>query len=216
MLVYIIILFLVLITLYFSTKEGLSEVTAKPGVNITNNVPLPSNAAVYKTPIQMMDKINSILDGEVTKEDTLNGKLQSQNKKIADYSEKVELKSNNIRGDYSRIKDDEIPDVNSSIESKRLNIDDYNKIHIPYATELNKLCNENGPTNKFVIDQPTLKGIKDYITMLDNVYDKLKIVNKELINTYTTYINQPARNYSKVYASFMEIPNETLEPNIYV
>jgi len=215
MLVYIIVFF-VLITLYFSTKEGMAtpQVTSK---SVTDNNPLPPNAAIYKTPIQMMDKINSILEGTVPKEVPLNQELKAQNDKISKYNTAVENKSKTKGGDLDRREDIDIPKVENDIRGKEIIIDNYTNKYIPYARAQNKLCNENGPTNKFIEDQRTIQGITDYITMLDTVYDKLKTVNTELIDKYNAYASQTATNYTKITANFVPFPeNDTLEPNIYV
>ena len=216
MLVCIIILFLVLLTVYFSTKEGMTTPRVTSTALITDNNPLPSNAAIYKTPIQMMDKINSILEGTVTKEETLNGELKTQNNKISKYSTEVDTEYRTLMGKVGTREDDDIPLKDAEISGTKKRIDDYEKIYIPNARAQIKLCNENGPTNKFIVDQPTIKGITDYITMLDTVYDKLKPINTELMNKYNAYVSQTATIYTKIYASFVQFPdNDTLEPNIY-
>ena len=206
MLVFI-ILFLVLITLYFSTKEGLDE--------ITDTIPIPSNAAVYKTPIEMMDKINYILDGNTTPEEALQVKIKQQNDKISDYSNTVSSNSEVIKNQYDTLTNTTIPRQTTLTAEKQGTINNYTQ-YIANATDLNKLCNQNGPTNKLSINQPNLKNVTDYITMLDNVYFNLKTVNTELIDKYNKYNAATPTNYTKVTANFMTISSESLQPEIYV
>jgi hypothetical protein len=219
MLIYIIILFLVLITLYFSTKEGLNEVTNNTEVTsktITDNISLPSNAAVYNTPIQMMDKIKYILDGNKTKEDTENEKLKTQNNVIKEYGDALEGKIKGITGELQILDTITIPRIDDNIDARKRNNEKYNG-YIAEANRINKLCNDNGPTNIFIVDQPILTNITNYITMLDTVYEKLKTVNTELMTKYKNYTDQPATNFTKVTANFIRFPdNDTLEPDKYV
>ena len=212
MLIYIIILFLVLITLYFSTKEGLNEVTDK---SITDNYPIPSNAAVYNTPIQMMDKIKSILNGNQTKEDEINEKLKKQNTVVKNYDDDLKGKILGKTSEFQGLQNTAIPGIQDNINGIKI-INGYYNDYITEANRLNTLCNENGPTNKFIVDQPTLKGITDYIIMLDTVYDNLKIGNTYLMDRYKKYTEQPATNFTKVTANFIKFPDDTLDPNIYV
>ena len=212
MLIYIIILFLVLITLYFSTKEGLNEVTSK---NITDNYPIPPIAAVYNTPIQMMDKIKSILNGNQTKEDEINEKLKTQNNVVKKYDDELKGKILGKTGEFQILQNKTIPGIEEEIDEVKT-MNGYYNGYITEANRLNTLCNENGPTNKFIVDQPTLKGITDYIIMLDNLYDKLKTVNTDLMTKYKIYTEQPATNFTKVTANFIQFPDDTLVPNIYV
>ena len=76
--------------------------------------------------------------------------------------------------------------------------------------------NEVLVTNKLSINQPNLKNVTDYITMLDNVYFNLKTVNTELIDKYNKYNAATPTNYTKVTANFMTISSESLQPEIYV
>jgi len=210
MLVYIIIMLLVLITLYFTTKEGMTTPRVTSTALVTDNNPLPSNAAVYNTPIQTMDKITSILEGTTTESDILHAKLDRQNQEISEFNKSLAGKSSAIVKLISD-KDEEIGLSKSNVSERQRKIDEYNTIKIPNATALKELCDMNGPTNTLKNAQPSIPDILNYIDLLDTVYVKLRTINTELITTDNEYnLQTTSTHFVKISSNFISFPTSML------